>query len=105
MSKIWHYHHLTSAGGDLKSLKVHYWRSYAMLVLKYKHLNKLRFIILYFDFLLRNIVKFLLYSLLNSKIDKFRKSKINFLVFKYFTKWVLTKKKPNTGFNPVGNKA
>jgi GT2 family glycosyltransferase len=102
-AKIWHYHHLTTSGGDLKSLKVRYWRSYAMLLLKYKHLKKLNFIRLYFDFLFRNVVKLFIYSLIRDK-EKLGKTKVNFLAFKYFTKWLFGEKKPNNGFNPIGNK-
>jgi GT2 family glycosyltransferase len=103
-AKIWHYHHLTTAGGDLKSLKVCYWRSYAVLLLKYKYLKKLLFISSYFDFLFRNIIKTIFYSTIVKNIERQKKAKVNFLVFKYFTKWLFGKRKPNDGFNPIKDK-
>lgn len=101
-AKIWHYHHLTTAGGDLKSLKVYYWQSYADLLLFIKYLSFFRFILRYFKRLLRDLVKILIFKINKSKAHErsFRLAKIRLLALWYFTKWVFHRKQ-NTGFNPV----
>lgn len=98
-AKIWHYHHLTTSGGDLKSNKVLFWKSYAELLLAYKHLSKWWFIHFYLSFFVKNIIKFLLSGMVKKDFRKKQKTKLTAL--KYFTVWLWGKRIPNNGFNPI----
>jgi GT2 family glycosyltransferase len=96
-AKIWHHHHLTTTGGQKSSPPVEYWKSYAVLMLTYLHLNKLNFSIFYLKYLLKTLLKGLVFA-----FNRNRSLKIKPILFAYyyFTKWLFDKI-PNNGFNPL----
>lgn len=97
-AKLWHYHHLTTSGGDLKSFKVFYWRSFAYLLLSFKHLSTLSFLRVFFKYAFKNSYKRVM--LLVFKKEKYSREKVKSLAIFYFMIWIVGNRKPNDGFNP-----
>ncbi len=97
-AKIWHYHHLTTSNGNLKSLKILYWETYAALLLAYKHLSFIWFLHFYLNLFFKSFVKYVLTSTKNNNYSSEQKTKL--IAVLYFSKWIFSKRKPNEGFNP-----
>ena len=98
-AKIRHYHHLTTSSGDPQMLGIIYWKSYAMFLLTYKHLNFIYFVRYFLVRTSKSIIKYLLYTVRSNDIE-IKKSKIVLVASFYFLKWLLESRKPNNGFNP-----
>ena len=101
-AKIWHYHHLTTSGGDVRSNKILYWQTNATLLLAYKHLAFIWFLRFYFRLFGKSFAKFLLSTFKSKTVNDKSIQKTKLLVIKYFTLWFFSDRTPNEGFNPVG---
>jgi len=99
-AKIWHKGSV-SVGGRGRNPRLAYWTVQSSLILKYLHLNKLHFLIVYLNTLksvITTFIKSIYYRI-------FRKENIStyalakYKGFIYFNKWLIKKNK-NTGYNP-----
>jgi GT2 family glycosyltransferase len=97
-AKIWHYFHLTTSDGNLKSMKILYWETYGALLVAYKHLSFVRFLHFYLNLFVKSFVKYVLNFNKNNNYSAERKTKL--IAVLYFTKWIFSRRKPNEGFNP-----
>lgn len=99
-AKLWHKGSVSIGGSDMNP-KLAFWTIQSSLILRYIHLNRIRFTSFYFRTLwsiLRTFIKSIyVYLAKGEDIFKYAYAKYKGLV--YFNKWVF-KKNINSGFNP-----
>lgn len=99
-AKLWHKGSISIGGRDYNP-KLCYWTVQSSLILKFIHLNKIYFLIFYFNTIISIIATFMksLYFKVNSKQNIFIYAKAKYLGWMYFNKWFF-KRHDNNGYNP-----